>query len=536
MGEIAYMSKINYEEIMDSMEWSRTIKLVSEWEEGENFEFKDNNDLDNLEKLLKLSHHYEIEARKTAEYMSQYECSIICMNLYSYIVYIAKHGSIHNTIHNKDALHLYALEAIRILQYGTHREEDEVEYSNNQMMLLLRQIENMVLIREIAKRMKAGMILKPKEIVFRNGIKLAEEDQYFIDIFGKNFSGKGMRLRMAHDTTHFLHESYKNKSAFIRFLQSLVTGINTKYNLKVVKGTYFEFLPRMEKDNVEFESYSNFLISLIRRILFTKDFMKEQENKIVSIYNSDVIRKTQIPEEMIFFPQFKRWKIEDEEKIDLFQTPIVKINSDYYATCYAICGDSLNSWIERELKNNCETSIWKQEFLHQVEIQFEEEVNDFMIKNGYQSGNIKQNGEWVLKNKNLQSIKLPLKLSGECDVFAINEKSKKIFLLECKRLHDAVSSNDSLKTMENVRKRVLREFIPKLIKKNEEIKKYIEQKYPEYVFCSAVVTDVNFPIYIPEGRVYKPYNNIIYCCFNSLQNYIEKAVFPKNAIFTRSKQ
>lgn len=528
------MSKLDQQESLCSVLWDCARILVEKWKAGESFKFPFYDNLDTVEKLLKLSHHFEIEARKTAKSMPQEQCSLVCMNLYSYIVYVSKNEFMRDSIYSEDILHIYALEAIRILQYGAHEEEEEDLYSNDDMILLLRQIENMVSIREIAKRLNAGIIEKPEKILFEDRIRLAKEDQYFIKQIGEHYCGKGKRLRLAEDTTHFLFESDNRYLAFTKFLKDLISGTNTKNSIQAVKGTYFEFLPQMQQDDAEFEGYSKFINSLIRRIEFTKNFMKEQENSVGGVFNAGIVGETSIPKEMIYIPRFRRWNIGDEEKINLFQTPVIKLNHEKYATCFALCGDSLNSWVERELKKDCGTTKWKQGLLQKIEFQFEKEVNDFMMKKGYQSGSLKENGEWNPQNQGAHSIKLPVKISGECDALAINDKTKMIFLIECKRLHDAVSSNEPLKIMESVRKKVLQKFIPKLSKKREEIRGFIESMYPDYEFCSAMVTDVNFPIYIPEGKKYSEENNVIYCSFDSLKESVENRQFPKNAIFIRN--
>lgn len=506
------------------------LELVKEWKEGATFEFPDNNDLDSVDKLLKLSHYYEVEARKTAEFMPQDECIMVCMMLYSYIVYISPNEPISDSIYNTDYLHIYALEAIRLLQYNTCRANEEA-YSLSQMILLLRQIQNMILIREIAKRLHAGLILRPEEIAFRNGIELSKEDTNFMRQCGQNFSGKGKRFRMAVSTTSVLMDSLEGKNYFLYFLDNLLVGVRDEKSLKKISGSYFEFFPVMKIADEDFESYSKFLKQIIGRIKFIRDFMNGKDK-----WKCDIIEGENIPKDMVYEPQFKRWKIADEERIELFQTPIVKLSDDRYVTCFELCGDSMNSWIERELYSDYETCGWKNKILQQIETEFENEVNQFMRDNGYRSGRLKENGEWCLENEMPKKEKLPITIPGECDVFAVNDIEKKIFILECKRFHDVTISGASVKTMEDIRKKVLHKFIPKLSKKREKIESVIQRSYPKYEVCTAIVTDVDFPIYIKNDKKYKWKDEISYCSFETLKRAVKVDEFPKSALFIQENE
>lgn len=53
-------------------------------------------------------------ARKEAQKLPRYESSIVCMNLYTYIVYLSREVP-GETIYARDYLHIYAMDAIRLL-------------------------------------------------------------------------------------------------------------------------------------------------------------------------------------------------------------------------------------------------------------------------------------------------------------------------------------------------------------------------------------------------------------------------------------
>ena len=137
-----------------------------------------------------------------------------------------------------------------------------------------------------------------------------------------------------------------------------------------------------------------------------------------------------------------------------------------------------------------------------------------------------QNGEWLTE-------KLPVKLSGECDVFAIHEKEKKVYLLECKRLHDAISTGICYKTMESNKKKILQNFVPKLYKKRQQLEVYIKNEYPDYDFLSAVITDVDFPVFIREDAYYKYKDEIVICDFRALQKAVRGHNVLQSTLFIR---
>ena len=183
-----------------SFEWQNTRTLLQHWKEGYTFGFEDSDELNTVEKLLKFSHLYEVKARKVALDLPRYECSIICMNLYTYIVYFSKMNP-EESFYARDYLHLYAMDAIRLLQYGERNVDDVELYDEETMLLLLRMVEVMFMSREIAKYLQSNLISNPERIVFKEGrFILADEDLKFTQRFGENFNGKGTRLRMAEDT------------------------------------------------------------------------------------------------------------------------------------------------------------------------------------------------------------------------------------------------------------------------------------------------------------------------------------------------
>lgn len=507
-------------------EWKNTFRLLREWNAASSFNFDDYDDLDTVQKLLKFSHHYEVMARKTAQDLPRDESSRICMNLYTYIVYISKED-LGETIYVRDYLHLYAMDAIRLLQYGRHDISDEKLYENDTMLLLLRMVEVIFMSREVARHLQSTLILNPKSIAFKDGrFILADEDLKFVQSLGKNFNGKGTRLRMAEDTTHFLFQIYRNKGIFLDYLSQIQKGKVEEWCKKAVRGTCYEFLPILSQTDSEYEDYAAFIKELDARIRFTVKIMKSRDLEDCSIFTVENVCDYSIPKGMICEPKFEQWSIGDEEHLALTYTPVVRISERVTLTCFALCGDSMNAWIERQINKDFEQYKWKKQYLGALEIQFEEEVNCFMREKGYRSGNLKQNGEWLTE-------KLPVTLPGECDVFAINEKGKKIYLLECKRLHDAISTGICYKTMESNKKKILQKFVPKLHAKKEQLKQYIKNEYPDYDFLCGIITDVDFPIYIREDASYGYKDEIIISDFNALQEAVNKKKVLQSKLFIR---
>ena len=379
-----------------SLEWQNTFKLLHDWEKGNTFDFNDYKELNTVEKLLNFSHQYELLARKTAQNLPRYESSIICMNLYTYIVYFSKTNP-KETIYARDYLHLYAMDAIRLLQYRGQNVSDVELYENDTMLLLLRMVEVIFMSREIAKYLQSKLILKPESITFKDGkLILADEDSDFARRFRKNFNGKGTRLRMAEDTTHFLFEVYKNKDIFLKYLSQIQEGKVEEWCKKAVRGTCYEFLPILSRSDSEYEDYAAFIKELDARIRFTVKIMKSRDLKDDNVFTVENVCGYSIPKGMICEPKFDRWSMGDEEHLALTYAPVVQISERVFLTCFALCGDSVNSWIERQINKDFEQYKWKKQYLGAMETQFEEEVNYFMREMGYRSGNVKQNAEITL--------------------------------------------------------------------------------------------------------------------------------------------
>lgn len=509
-----------------SIEWQNTYRLLQRWKKGDTFEFEERDELNTVEKLLKFSRRYEVKARKIAWDLPRYRSCLICMNLYTYIVYLDKVIS-KEMFHTKDYLHLYAMQAIELLQYGDRKKDDTEVYVEEKMLLFLRMVEIMFLSREIAKQLQSNLISNPESIAFKNGRFILEnEDRKFEQRFGENFKGKGTRFRMAEDTTYFLYRVYENKDIFLKYLSQIQKGKVEEWCRKSVKGTCYEFLPILSTSDPEYDDYSAFIKELDARIRFTVDVMKFRDLEDNDIYTAGKVSADSIPKGMICKPVFKRWEIWDEERLALMYAPVVKISEEVFLTCFAMCGDSINSWIERQLNEKFEQYRWKKHYLEAMEIRFEKEVNSFMRERGYRSGNLKQNGEWLTE-------KLPVILDGECDVLAIHEKEKIIYLLECKRLHDIISARFTYKTMESNKKKILQKFVPKLYKKKQQLETYIKNRYPDYRFLCGIVTDVNFPIYIREGMNYKWKDEIVICDFCALQKAVKEHQDLRSTLFIR---
>lgn len=509
-----------------SQEWKNSFRVLRDWKEGKTFEFEDYDELNTVKKILNFSHRYEVLARKEAQKLPRYESSIVCMNLYTYIVYLSREVP-GETIYARDYLHIYAMDAIRLLQYG-ERNISEVElYESDTMLLLLRIVEIIFMSREIAKNLQSNLISRPERIAFKDGeVILSDEDLKFVQRFGQNFNGKGTRFRMAKDTTYFLFEVYKNKDIFLKYLSQIQEGKVEEWCKKAVRGTCYEFLPVLSQNDSEYEEYTAFIKELDARIRFTVKIMKSRDLNDGNIFTVENVCDYSIPKEMICKPKFNRWSIGDEEHLALAYAPVVKISEGCFLTCFALCGDSVNSWIERQMNEKFEQYRWKQQYLGAMEKQFEEEVNCFMRKMGYRSGNLKQNGEWLTE-------KLPIRLLGECDVFAISEKEKKVYLLECKRLHDAISTGICYKTMESNKKKILQKFVPKLYKKKQQLEVYIKKEYPDYVFLCGIITDVDFPVFVEADADYKYKDEILLCDFNALQKAMRENSILQSTLFKR---
>lgn len=97
-----------------SQEWKNSFRVLRDWKEGKTFEFEDYDELNTVKKILNFSHRYEVLARKEAQKLPRYESSIVCMNLYTYIVYLSREVP-GETIYARDYLHIYAMDAIRLL-------------------------------------------------------------------------------------------------------------------------------------------------------------------------------------------------------------------------------------------------------------------------------------------------------------------------------------------------------------------------------------------------------------------------------------
>lgn len=483
--------------------------------------------------LVKFIHKEELQCRKLTQLLPGIKCIQLCMIIYGETVYGA-----YQKYHKDGKLHILVAEAIRILHYGQSPERERYMLSARILFELFEHIQIMIEAKEFTQMAEVGILCDLGELRLEQGHFFASNrDAKVLTHFRAHYGGKGLRLRMGTQTGELFSKDAKNslwkRSNFAGAIQKLLSEPVSGRDIAFFKGTYYEFLPAVAECD---DTYREFLEKLLERVEFEAKIFLLAAQQYAFLYSSSqynmeeagrvlgnpvVIPKEMVKEDMVFVPEWKRWKIEEGSRIAILNTPVIKSYDGKYATTFWLYADSVNSWVEEFVYRENTAGDWKMKISQTIENQFEEEVAAFMRKFQFEAGQVKQNGVWYIGN--VKEKNLAVTLPGQVDVLAVSHGRKKVYLIECKCLHDMLSAEGNVyKKSKSINQKLRGAFVQKLKKKREKIIEYMENNLPDYDLTTAVLTDLDFPVYL-LGEERKEWENFIsICSFQELQEAVVK--------------
>lgn len=483
--------------------------------------------------LVKFIHKEELKCRKLTQMLPGLKCIQLCMIIYGEIVY----GK-YKKYHKDGTLHVLAAEAIRILHYGQAPERERYTISPKGLFELFEHIQIIIQAKELAQMMDAGVLCDMDELCLKQGrFRASERDAKVLVHYKAHHGGKGLRLRMGTKTGELFckdaDESLLQRSNFAEAVQRLLSEPVSGRDISFFKGTYYEFLPAVAECD---ETYREFLEKLLERVEFEAKILLLAAQQYVFIYSSPqysmeeagrilgnpvVIPKEMVKEDLVFVPEWKRWKIEEGSRMAVLNAPVIRSYDGRYATTFWLYADSVNAWVEESVCREDTAGDWKRKIAQAIEDRFEEEVIAFMRKFQFEAGQVEQNGVWHIGKNEVKN--LAITLLGEADVLAVHHGRKAVYFIECKRLHDTLSAEGNVyKKSKSINRKLSGTFVQKLKKKREKILEYMESNLPDYDLTTAVLTDLEFPVYL-LGEERKEWENFIsICSFQELQEAVAK--------------
>ena len=497
--------------------------------------------LENTDKLLKLVHREELLCRELAQSLPSTQSIMICLTVFSILVSGDKyytHGS----------LHMYAIEAVRILLYGASKEREDLPFFVDQLYVLIEHIKIMMESKELALMMSAGLLCDPEQLCICNGkICCSRKDFQIMEYRKTHFTGRGTRLRIAKDTRALLqNDLYMDKFGSLNsnFLDSIKLLISTDISgrdIPFFKGTCYEYLPAISECDITYKEFIsdfceklNFLncleVGLAMRCRHLYPCKKQGLKCWPLVFNSAfIVPYNLVKEHFIFVPKWKRWDLTTNYNAPLLENPIVQTSNGNYVTTFLLFADAMNSWIEKTIYHNHEDANWKERLCNKIELSFENEVITFMRMKGFIAGSVEQDGKWHIGKDCTET--LHISLPGEVDVFAVDHSKRISYLIECKCLHDVFTTSGNIhQKFKNINRKLSNRFPSILKRKREIILKYMKEHLPDYKLIAVITTDVNFPVYLYDNYKLEWEDIISICDFNTLKDAVLNDTYPKTCV------
>ncbi|MCI9175638.1 MAG: hypothetical protein HFH49_11990 [Lachnospiraceae bacterium] len=516
-------------------------EIIKRWYESEHFIETGDVRIGTTEELLKVIHGEELLCRELGKKLPGMQSIEVCLTIYGECSY----GK-YKKYHQSGDLHLYAAEAVRILLRGISPERERQIIFSERVFELLEHIRIMVEAKEIAQMKEVGFLEDAKEIYLTGGyFSFSKRDARIMEICGRYYSGKGLRLRMGDKTSELLYRDLKCKnlleSEFVISLQKLLSGMARGRDISFFKGTYYEFFPSIHDCDSTYKDFLEILLEKIDFLITFEMLLIKQYGLLYSMknYSSDamarlfrcpfVIPNKIVKECLVFEPAWKRWHVTDRNEIKLLKKPVIRSYDGRCMTSFLLSGDAVNAWLEDAIYKESHSKTWKMQICQKIEALFEQEVVDYMRKHKFIAGRIEENGVWhngIHADKNLGIV-----LPGEVDVFAVNDDRKKVYLIECKCIHDVLTSEGNCyQKFKNINKKLNGTYVQKIKKKRQVIEKYIAKQLNGYLLSTVILTDIDFPVYLLKETVNAWEKDIAICDFAALKESVEKNTFPKSCV------
>lgn len=498
--------------------------------------------LENTDKLLKFIHREELLCRELAQSLPSTQSIMICLTVFSVLVNGDKY-------YTQGSLHMFAIEAVRILLYGASKEREYLPFSLNKLYVLLEHIKIMNESKELALMMSAGLLCDPEQLcIYYGKITVSKKDFQIMEYRRSHFTGRGTRLRIAKDTRKLLlddlEQMNKHGSLNSEFLNSMKLLISTDISgqdIPFFNGTCYEYLPATNECDV---TYKEFISIFLEKLDFLNSlefglaklwdhlyFGRKQRLEYWSlVFNSAfIVPHNWVKEHFVFVPEWKRWNLSANYEVPLLKTPVIQTYNGSYATTFLLFADAMNSWVEDSIYRNHESTSWKEQFCHKIESSFENEVIAFMRMEGFIAGTVEQDGKWHIDKDCIEN--LHILLPGEVDVFAANHSKKISYLIECKCLHDVFTSSGNIhQKLKNINRKLSNKF-PNILKgKRSIILQYLSEYFPDYKLVTVITTDVNFPVYLQNNNRLEWEDIISICDFNALKDAVLNETYPKTCV------
>ena len=516
--------------------------IIKQWYENEHCLDTGCVDVGTTEKILKFIHKEELFCRQLVQSLPGIQAIEICMTIYGETTY----GK-YKKYHKEGFLHIHVAEAIRILLYGISFEREYLMLFPSLLFELLEHIELIAQAKELAQMIEVGILCDTENLKLAQGyFSFGERDFHIIEQYKQHYSGKGLRLRMARNTEKLLYrdleESDVLKSNFVESIQKLLSEPVSGQDILFFKGTYYEFFPAINECD---HTYKEFLEILLEKI----DFLTKLEMLLLRQYCSFFPQKKYIATEMalivghpfiipekivkecmVFIPEWKRWNVMEKNKIKLLDMPIIRNYDGRCMTSFPLCADAINAWLENSIYSGSENVRWKKKICQKIEAYFENEVTDYMRKHKFTAGRVEQNGMWHIDSKD-EVKDLELLLPGEVDVLAVSHYKKIVYLIECKCIHDVLTtSGNGYQKFKNIKKNLSGKYVQKFKKKREIIKQYVDSHFLDYQLVTVILTDIDFPVYLSGDRINAWEENISICDLKTLKKSVVKNTSPESCV------
>lgn len=536
---------MNSEAIKKKIDYNYQIAgmIIERWYEKEHYIETEELNVGTTEKLLKLIHKEELFCRKLVEYLPCMPSAEICMTIYGECVY----GK-YRKFHEIGYLHIYAIEAIRILLYGNCVEREHRLVAPKLLFELLQHIEIMVEAKELAQMMEACILCDDENVKLNHGhFIFSERDNQIMEYYRQHYNGKGLRLRIAEKTAKLLFKDIEKRSSFkgdfVESIQRLLSDSVSGKDITFFKGTYYEFFPAVKECDYTYKEFLKILLEKIEFVTRYEIFFAYQYNSLYSYNNYNVsemkrlfgypfiIPSNVVKKHMVFEPKWKKWNITEKNSIQLLNAPIVQNYDGKYMTSLLLCLDALNVWVEDSIYRDSDTIEWKIKMCQKIERYFEDEVKDYMRKHQFEAGQLEQNGMWHVDDSESGIKDLHIILPGEVDILAVNYSEKIVYLIECKCIHDILTVKGNIyQKFKNIKNNLSGKYVQKIKKKREVIQGYMEKNLLDYQLVTAIVTDLDFPVYILDNILRAWEENIFICDFPTLKNAILQRTLPHSFV------
>lgn len=532
------------EEIKKRIKFNYEIaeKIIKQWYENKHYVDTGCVNVGTKEKLLKLIHKEELFCRLLSQSLPGIQSIEICMTIYGEATY----GK-YREYHEKGSLHIHVAEAIRILLYGISREREYQMLVPSLLFELLEHIKIIAEAKELAQMIEVGILRDTENLELTQGyFTFGERDFHILEQYKHHYSGKGLRLRMGGNTANLLVRDLEKrdflKSNFVESIQKLLSEPVSGQDISFFKGTYYEFFPAINECDHTYKEFledllekidflTNIIMLLVSQYVFLFSPQKYKADEMALVVNHPFIIPNKIVKEsMVFIPEWKRWSVTEGNRVKFLDMPIIRTYDGRCMTTFLLCADAINAWIENSIYRGSESGGWREKICQKIETYFENEVIDYMRKHKFIAGKVEQNGKWHI-NSNDEVKDLELLLPGEIDVLGISHDKKIVYLIECKCIHDVLTTSGNIyQKFKNVKKNLSGKYVQKLKTKREIIKQYIEKHFFDYQFLTVILTDIDFPVYLSGDTINAWENYISICDFDTLKNAIVKNTSPESFV------